>query len=135
MKKNLWINRLSRLTLVACIMTLCVSTVFAATPRYIALSNFYVELSISNLGYAHCEGSAVVTIGYTADVTLELQQKDGSTWDTVKTWTDSGSAVSFEKGYFVEDGFDYRLKITAKVYNKNGKLIESPAAYSNVCSY
>ena len=57
-------------------------------------------------------------------VVLELQQKKGTSWTTIMDWSDSGRRVSFDKGQFVSRGYDYRLKISADIYDSDGELVE-----------
>ena len=68
-------------------------------------------------------------------VTVELQQKDGSTWKTIKEWSDSGDVIRFNKAQFVARGYDYRLKLTTEVYDANGKFVEDDVTYSGVESH
>ena len=105
------------------------------SPRFIAINAFATELSISSGGLATCEGTVTVSSGHTCDATLEMQRKEGSTWRTIKTWTSSGRANSFNKSYYVVSDYSYRLKLTADVYNSNGTLVESSYIYSTVEYY
>lgn len=70
--------------------------------------------------------------GYTADLTVDLKQ-DG---DTIMTWTASGSGDLQAGGtYYVKSGHDYVVTTTAKVYDSNHRLIESPVENSKESSY
>ena len=80
-------------------------------------------------------GPCTVASGYEAEATLELQQKDGSTWKTIKEWSDSGDVIRFNKAQFVARGYDYRLKLTTEVYDANGKFVEDDVTYSGVESH
>lgn len=102
------------------------------SPRYAYLSRLKAILSIDDNGYAACVGNADANLGYTCDATLELQQKNGSAWETIKEWSSSGRTNSFDESWYVKSGYDYRLKITAEVYDLAGKLVESAAAYSGI---
>lgn len=94
-----------------------------------------MDLSINSSGYASCDGTCTVASGYEAEATLELQQKDGSTWKTIKEWSDSGDVIRFNKAQFVARGYDYRLKLTTEVYDANGKFVEDDVTYSGVESH
>lgn len=103
--------------------------------RYIGLSKFYAELTISSKGYTSCTAYVHVLSGYNCDATLELQQKSGTSWKTIKEWASSGQTNDFSRGLYVTSGHDYRLKVSADVYNSSGKLVESPTEYSTVVHY
>ena len=136
MKQIKSINRYLAIILSLCMIVLSVSVVSATeiSPRYTGMATIACELDINSNGYASCSGRSLCYVGYTANVTLELQQKDGS-WDTIKSWTGSGRSVPFDKGYFVASGYDYRVKITSVVYDVNGNYIETVSATTGVHSY
>lgn len=139
MRNYQFIKRSLATIFTVCFMTLFIASVSAAgdpmvSPRYVGISTISCDLSISENGYASCEGHSHAYPGYTADVTLELQQDIGY-WDTIKSWTGSGRSVPFEKGYFVAEGYDYRVKITSVVYDSNGNYIETISATTGTHSY
>ena len=105
------------------------------SPNYVALTQLTASLEISNSGCATCKGNATASQGYTCDVTLALQQKTGSKWETIKEWTSSGRTNIFNKNWYVESGHDYRVVITAEVYNSTGNLSETASIYSNTVHY
>ena len=107
----------------------------AETFRYVGLSRLITSLDIDSNGYASCTGEARALVGYTCDATLELQQKSGSTWETIKTWTSSGRINSFSKDWYVTSGHDYRLKLSADVYASSGSLVEKSITYSKTVDY
>ena len=92
-------------------------------------------MTISSGGYASCLGDCTVRSEYDAEVILELQQKKGSSWTTIMDWSDSGRRVSFDKGQFVSRGYDYRLKISADIYDSDGDLVEDATSYSTIESF
>lgn len=104
------------------------------SPYYENLIKINVDLNISNSGYATCIGNVNATIGCTCNVTLELQQKSGSSWRTIKEWTSSGRTNGFNEHWTLKGGYTYRLKLSADVY-KSGQLVEQPRVYSNTVSY
>lgn len=105
------------------------------SPYYISLKQLTVFLNISNSGYSTCQGNATVESGCICDVTLELQQKNGSVWETIKDWSASGRTNVITENWYVNSGYNYRLKITAEVYSSTGRLVESPCIYSEVVNY
>lgn len=56
-------------------------------PRYTGLRTSTANLTISSSGRSTSTGEVNTRSGYTADVTMELQQKDGSRWETIRTST------------------------------------------------
>lgn len=104
-------------------------------PMNIAIISTYNNLTLGTLGKLTCEGHTEVQPGYYAGVFVELQQYDGG-WDTIKSWTDSGSiAAIVDKDYYVDKGYSYRLKLTHSAYNTNWTLVESFVKYSKIVSY
>ncbi len=103
--------------------------------RYIALTKLDAKLNISSTGYASCTAHANVSLGYSCDATLELQQKSGTSWKTIKEWASSGSTNRINEGCYVISGYDYRLKLSADVHNSSEKLVESQTIYSTVVHY
>lgn len=112
-----------------------VATQEGISPRYVALSRFSTTLSIDSNGCATCLGTAITNINYTCDATLELQQKVGSSWETIKDWSSSGDMNSFSKSWYVASGYDYRLKLSVDVYNAGGKWVEGPVTHSKTVYY
>lgn len=107
----------------------------AVEPRYMGVSVLTTDFSISGNGKATCESVCTARNGYTVELTIELEQKTGNTWETICTWSEEGTKISFEKSIYVVSGYDYRLKVSADVRNGNGTIIESPVAYSNEVPY
>lgn len=105
------------------------------SPRYVALSRFSTTLSINSKGCASCLGTAITNINYTCDATLELQQKVGSSWETIKDWSSRGDMNSFSKSWYVTSGYDYRLKLSVDVYTTGGKWVEGSETYSKTVYY
>ena len=107
------------------------------TPQYIELTFSESELSIDNTGNANCR-SNVTTVHSenTIQIQMELQQKQSSAWKSIKTWyvTDT-NPCSVEKTYVVKKGYDYRVYVTATVYDRNGNQIEQGTQYSNIKHY
>lgn len=66
---------------------------------------------------------------------MKLQQKVGTSWETVKEWTSSGTTNNFAESWYVTSGYDYRVEILADVYNSSGNMIESQTTHSSVVEY
>ena len=133
------------LCLLTAILTLCASANAVApqeviedsviTPRYT-----YIEMTDASLtirgGLADC--SAFVSTSsssYDVELTMELQ-RNRSGWDTIKTWSNSGSwSASVDGNWYVTSGYDYRVKASVIIKNSRGSIIEDTTFYSNTESY
>ena len=146
MKKS---NVKKAVTMVA-IMAMCVNTtpIFAEgnnvraipdneviTPMNIVITKTLNDLELGSAGKLTCEGQTNVQSGYTAGLTMELQQYDAG-WRTIKTWNGSASrSVALEETHSVSSGYNYRLKLTHTAYNSSGTLVETITKYSDVVYY
>ena len=103
-------------------------------PMYVGITSASCRLSISS-GTATSTGSVSLKSGYSAKLTLSLQRRkdSNSSWTSVNTWTGSGSRIS--KSASVSSGYQYRAKLTAKIYKSNGTLAETVTATSATKSY
>lgn len=120
------------LSLVLAILTSGFVAAHAAEARYTGIYYMYSSLTVSSSGKATCTGKVTLRDGYTADLTVELKQ-DGN---VIKTWTASGSEdVSGGGSYYVTKGHEYVATTSAKVYDANNKLIESPSKDSQISKY
>lgn len=106
------------------------------TTRYEIISVITASLNISTSGRADCSAPVRVPSGYKVELTAELQQKDGSKWETIHDWEASGSnRISVSGPWYVMPGYSYRLKVTATTYDSNDNFVEAPVEYSNVEEY
>ncbi len=111
-------------------------TVEEISPRYEIISVITASLNISESGRADCGASVRVPSGYKVELLAELQQKNGSSWETIRDWEASGSnRVSVSGPWYVMPGYSYRLKVTATAYDSNGNFIEAPVEYSATRDY
>ena len=140
MKK--YVRRWSGLLLAALCLVMAVSASAAVTPegekaepRYVTVSVFDAELSIDSNGRSTSVATVWVEASCSADITMELQQRNGSRWETIKTWSDSGHRVTLDHGWYVESGYTYRVKLSAEVTDSTGKVIERPVSYSDTVKY
>lgn len=133
------------LLVVFCVMFVSIPIAKAAVveplpvePMYTGISGIKPSLTISSSGYASCVDTVKLRVGYSADVTWELQRssKTANTWTTQMTWKDSGSGVlSLSKHQFVTSGYKYRLQASVDVYNSDGARVESSVVCSNIVIY
>ena len=101
-------------------------------PMNIAITSKNAKITVGNWRALTCEGKTVVTTGYTAGLTVELQEDSGSGWTTIKTWTSKGStAVNISETYYGSSGCSYRLKNTHRAYNSAGTVVETLYTYSS----
>jgi len=121
-------------TLATNFMTVQATNIQAANiePRYIGIAQLRSSLNISSGGAASCTGKVILWDDYTADLTIELKQ-DGT---IIKTWTKSGSGVVSGGGtYYVASGHDYVVTTTVAVYDKDGRVVETPSKDSPESHY
>ena len=142
--KNTKLKRLASL-LVAAVLTFSVSVLpsFAApkavpgetvSPANLVITACENQLSII-YGALNCYGYTEVPIAYDAGVTVELQ-KLGSSWTTVKTWTNKEVATAMVDEDVYPASGTYRLKLTHKAYTKGTYIVlETIEKYSNVVDY
>lgn len=98
----------------------------AVQPRWSYLDSVHAYLDINWLGVATCEGSATARSLVDVKTVVRLQQKLDSGWYTVKTWTDTGTANAGTSGKIaVARGYDYRVTVSAYVYDDNGNIVET----------
>ena len=104
-------------------------------PREIGIAKMNCQLDISSGGNASCLGDVSMKAGYDSEITLALQKStNGRTWSNVASWTGSDSET-LTKSRFVTSGYDYRCKLTVKVYNSAGKYVTTYTQYSDTISY
>lgn len=67
-------------------------------------------------------------------VRLDLEEKNGSRWEKTGDYNvGSGFGECGVQDYFtLDDGVDYRVKVTVNVYDDSYQLIETASKYSNV---
>ena len=102
-------------------------------PANIIISATENLLEWKSSGVLEVYGGTQVPPTHEAYVKVELQQKNGTSWTTIKTWTDQGGSYAMVGSrYAVTSGYQYRLKLTHKAYDSNGNLIETITKYSDI---
>lgn len=133
-------------SLLATVVALCMLVVnFSASaaentfvqPRLTAVVSIESNLTITTLGRADCYSKTVLEAGYSGDFTMELQRSTNQVlWDTVKTWSTSGSGtLELDKSYYVSSDYYYRVLATVDTYNAAGTFIETVSQNSQICSH
>ena len=105
-------------------------------PRYSYIGRIYSGLSIGTLGLSACQANCHAEAGDSVVLTAKLQQYNGSTWTTLKTWSATGEDfATLSKNYAVPKGYTYRLSASCSVYSASGVLLESGICHSNYVVY
>ena len=83
-------------------------------------------LDISNTGRAKCQANIITNKADKVEIVADLQQKSGSSWKTLKSWTktENKPSAALSGSYYVEKNYYYRLKTTFYVYS-GGELKET----------
>lgn len=108
-----------------------------ATSRYKKLAMISAGLDISKSGYATCTSDATLARGYDVELTIDLLEFDNGKWNSIKSWTTTGSGIlgaSLDKSYWVAKG-TYKVKATAVVTDANGNYIETATLDSTIEEY
>lgn len=95
-------------------------------PRYTHLGITSGSLTINeNTGIAYCIARCTAVNGVTIEITGKLQQWKNGAWNTLKTWTESGTIlVTLDKQWAVVSGYQYRFFITYTVRDSSGTVLE-----------
>ncbi len=101
-------------------------------PVYDVISITYTYLKKKSSDCLHWEASTSVPNGYKASVKADLQQyKNG--WTTIKSWVDiDDNDVLIGGDYYVEKGYQYRLRTNHYAYDSVGDLVDGVVKYSDV---
>lgn len=109
-------------------------------PRFKYITRISSSLSISNSGYANCTGGFTLYDEYPGNITITLQQFSDGRWTDIKEWsedytaTDTGAHL-FNKGYYVDSGYRYRLVTVVTITDADGTVIENEFCDSPVSEY
>lgn len=108
--------------------------VMTIEPRYTGVVRLTCTLDIVG-GNAECTGKATMKSGYTSEITLTLQQcsSDGK-WSDISSWDGVGDE-NLVRHYAVRPGYDYRVRLTAKVYDDAGKYVATYGNTSDMVSF
>ncbi len=100
-------------------------------PRWSYFTTVVGDIDISSSGKATIIASVTANRSKVdkVKVTCNLQRLEGSTWKTIKSWSEESvpeapHAVMMEKNYYVVEGYSYRIQVKSKAY-KDGALKES----------
>lgn len=108
---------------------------YSIQPYEIGVARMDCALDILSSGNASCFGRVSLKAGYDSEFTLTLQRCiSGRSWSNVSSWTGSGSST-LTKSRFVTSGYDYRCKLTVKVYKSSGEYVTTYTEYSDTIHY
>ncbi len=95
-------------------------------PRYTYIGAFDRDLTIdTSTGVADCYAMITANANYPVEVVCRFEVYWGGEWTTLRTWTDTGNMMAvISETYDAPDGFNYRIDVTAYVYDSNGNRLE-----------
>ena len=108
-------------------------------PRYDHTNSIKATLSIDSSGNATCSGSVKATSGSSkVSVTVRLKKLENGSWNTIATWSDSGSGSTTVKAggsQKVSSGYSYKVVTSGTIKDSAGNVLESPSASSTTKTY
>ena len=96
-------------------------------PRLVAIATNTVTIDIDTAtGIASCDALCYAKADYMIKVVCKLQRWTGSTWTTLKTWTNTDNYIAYiSENWAVYSGYTYRAYATFYVYDSDGNLLET----------
>ena len=105
-----------------------ISILFSGVLNVAALTSGYrrEEITINtSTDYVNCFTELKLYSNTSGKIICSLQKNTGANWQTLATWTASGSnAVVINQSWPVDAGFTYRMYVTYSIYDTNGNLVE-----------
>ena len=119
------------------LLPVCAAEQTTVQPRYLDIYSFSIDLDISSGGTATCSADvSTTTQTNTIDLSMQLEQYNGTRWVVVKEWTGSyGPNADMTKYRAVPSGYYYRVSVAAAVYDANGNAVETVGRYSTSIYY
>ena len=112
------------------------STEDAVQPCYTNITSIAAAISIDSYGKASCSGSAVLTYSSdTGKIIMYLQQKQGSGWYNLYSWTDTEKPLYLSNSRYVYSGYYYRVRTVLTVYDSAGNVVDAGQAVSQTVYY
>lgn len=104
---------------------------------YTHISSVYACLTIDEtLGIATCTGSVNAKNIVPAKVTVRLQRYQDGSWQTIKSWSETGTAVASSTNYYaIYRGYSYRVYVSGFVYSSEGAIQEAASVYDYASLY
>lgn len=96
------------------------------SPRYLYIASTSANLDINErTGIATCTALCDVNGAYTVEIECRLQRDAGTMWQTIQTWSVSGTGqASLIKQWAVPSGYTYSLYTIFSVRDSAGNLLE-----------
>lgn len=92
-------------------------------PRWSYFISIMGDMDVTSSGKATVIADVVANPTKVDQIKVEcrLQRLEGSTWKTIKSWTESSDdndpgSVSMEKTYYIHEGYSYRVQLNTKAY-------------------
>lgn len=106
-------------------------------PRYSHTDSVKATLSIDSSGNASCIGSVKATSGSSkVSVTVRLKKLENGSWNTIATWSNSGSGFIDAGGSKkVPKGYSYKVVTSGTVKDAQGNVLESPSKSTETKTY
>lgn len=102
-------------------------------PRYEGVYRATSELAVSSSGRANVHALLEVSTNYTAKGTIALYCDSGT---YVKSWDCSGAgSIEVQENYYVASGHNYYVTLSATIYNRNGRVVDTVTKDSAVVRY
>jgi len=100
----------------------------AVSPRYVSIDSTVSSISISGIK-ATCKASVTASYSTSLKIKMELQKEKSSGYETVETWTKSGTGVYLADNQSRNINLlsDYRLKTTFTADGESVTLYSYPA--------
>ena len=104
----------------------CTFTSFAQKtiqPKWSYFISIMGDMDVTSSGKATVIADVVADPTKVDEIKVEcrLQRLEGSTWKTVKSWTETSDevdpgSVMMEKTYYIHEGYSYRAQLNTKAY-------------------
>lgn len=99
-------------------------------PYYTGVYSIAANLRVVNdfLGKSESQAVVIMRSGYSAEVSMTLNQISSSGVDELKSWSDSlDSTGEVKHTYYIPSGYTYTLVVSIDVYDSNGDFVETIA--------
>ena len=114
------------LAVILCVSALPTARASEIQPRYTYINTLATSITFDEDGYAVCYGKVIAMAVTPVKVVCKLQKYVNGAWLTLKTWTDTGTAMAcVSEKYRVASGSIYRVYTTGYILDSNGYVLES----------
>lgn len=119
------------------LVPVCAAEQTPIQPRWQDIYSFIIDLDISSGGTATCVTSVKTTTQTnTINLYMQLEKYNGTRWVIVKEWNKTyGPNADMTKYWAIPSGYDYRVAVSAAVYDQYGNPVETVGRYSGTIYY